>query len=196
MKKRSCYLFVFDGFADWEPSLVTAGLNTYGDFNIRTFSADGNSVRSMGNLTINPDFKLEEVRITDFDLILLPGGNKWEEGGNVEISELIKDSSDNGKTIAAICAATTFLAKQGLYNKAKHTSNGLDYLKKQVPGYIDDCRYINEPCVADHNIITANGAAMIEFAYKIFEHFRILPEKDLSFWLTLYKSGGMVYQTI
>lgn len=196
MKKRSCYLFVFDGFADWEPSLVTAGLNAYGDFDIRTFSSDGNSVRSMGNLKINPDFKLEEVRITDFDLILLPGGNKWEEGGNMEISELIKDSSDNGKTIAAICAATTFLAKQGLYNKTKHTSNGLEYLKNQVPGYTDDSRYINEPCVADNNVITANGAAMIEFAYKIFEHFRILPEKDLSFWLTLYKSGGMVYQTI
>jgi putative intracellular protease/amidase len=114
----------------------------------------------------------------------------------MEISELIKDSSDNGKTIAAICAATTFLAKQGLYNKAKHTSNGLEYLKNQVPGYTDDSRYINEPCVADNNVITANGAAMIEFAYKIFEHFRILPEKDLSFWLTLYKSGGMVYQTI
>ena len=57
MKKRLCYLFVFDGFADWEPSLVTAGLNTYSDFEIKTFSVDGKNVKSMGNLIVKPDFK-------------------------------------------------------------------------------------------------------------------------------------------
>jgi putative intracellular protease/amidase len=193
MKKRSCFLFVFNGFADWEPSLVTAGLNTYSDFEIKTFSVDGTSVKSMGNLTIKPDFKLEDVKVSDFDLILLPGGNKWEEGGNTEISELTEDSFNQGKTIGAICAATTFLAKQGLFNTVRHTSNGLEYLKKQVPGYVDEERYINEPCVADKNIITANGAAMIEFAYKIFEHFVMLKKEELVFWLNLYKSGGMEY---
>ena len=191
MKNRSCYLFLFEGFADWEPAIVTAGLNTYSDFEIRTFSIDGKSVKSMGNLTINPDLRLEDVNISDFDLIILPGGNKWEEGGNTEISQLIKNTFNNGKTIAAICAATTFLAKLGLYSHINHTSNGLDYLKKQVPGYAGDSRYINEPCVMDKNVITANGAAMIEFAYNIFKQFGIMKNEELVWWLNLYKSGGM-----
>jgi putative intracellular protease/amidase len=191
MKNRSCYLFLFEGFADWEPAIVTAGLNTYSDFEIRTFSIDGKSVKSMGNLTINPDLRLEDVNISDFDLIILPGGNKWEEGGNTEISQLIKNTFNNGKTIAAICAATTFLAKLGIYSHINHTSNGLDYLKKQVPGYAGDSRYINEPCVMDKNVITANGAAMIEFAYNIFERFGIMKNEELVWWLNLYKSGGM-----
>jgi putative intracellular protease/amidase len=191
MKNRSCYLFLFEGFADWEPAIVTAGLNTYSDFEIRTFSVDGKSVKSMGNLTINPDLRLEDVNISDFDLIILPGGNKWEEGGNTEISQLIKNTFNNGKTIAAICAATTFLAKLGLYSHINHTSNGLDYLKKQVPGYAGDSRYINEPCVMDKNVITANGAAMIEFAYNIFKQFGIMKKEELVWWLNLYKSGGM-----
>ena len=190
MKKRSCYLFLFEGFADWESSLVTAGLNTFSDFEIKTFSVDGRAVKSMGNLSVSPDFKLKDVNVTDFDLILLPGGNKWEEGGNSEISELIKDSFRKGKTIGAICAATTFLARQGLYKTVRHTSNGLDYLKKQVPGYTDESRYVNDPCVDDKKVITANGAAMIEFAYRIFEHFGIMTPDELSFWLNLYKSGG------
>jgi putative intracellular protease/amidase len=193
MKKRSCYLFVFDGFADWEPSLVTAGLNTYSDFEIKTFSVDGKSVKSMGNLTVKAGIKLKDVKYTDLDLIVLPGGNKWEEGRNTEISELIKSTYRSGKLIAAICAATTFLARQGLYRDVKHTSNGLEYLKKQVPEYEDYGLYVNEPCVADKNIITANGAAMIEFAYKIFEHFGIMKKEDLTWWLKLYKSGGMSY---
>jgi putative intracellular protease/amidase len=191
MKNRSCYLFLFEGFADWEPAIVTAGLNTYSDFEIRTFSVDGKSVKSMGNLTINPDLRLEDVKISDFDLIILPGGNKWEEGGNTEISQLIKNTFNSGKTIAAICAATTFLAKLGLYSHINHTSNGLDYLKKQVPEYAGDSRYINKPCVMDKNIITANGAAMIEFAYNIFERFGIMKNEELVWWLNLYKSGGM-----
>jgi len=191
MKNRSCYLFLFEGFADWEPAIVTAGLNTYSDFEIRTFSVDGKSVKSMGNLTINPDLRLEDVNISDFDLIILPGGNKWEEGGNTEISQLIKNTFNNGKTIAAICAATTFLAKLGIYSHINHTSNGLDYLKKQVPGYAGDSRYINEPCVMDKNVITANGAAMIEFAYNIFKQFGIMKKEELVWWLNLYKSGGM-----
>jgi putative intracellular protease/amidase len=193
MQKRFCYLFVFDGFADWEPSLVTAGLNTYSDFEIKTFSVDGRSVKSMGNLTVNADLKLKDVKHPDFDLIVLPGGNKWEEGGNTEITELIKDTFRSGKIIAAICAATTFLAKQGLYLDVKHTSNGLEYLKKQVPEYADYGLYVNEPCVSDKNIITANGAAMIEFAYKIFEHFDIMKKEELVWWLKLYKSGGLSY---
>ena len=193
MKTRCCFLFLFEGFADWEPAIVTAGLNSYSDFEIITFSVDGKSVKSMGNLTVKPDLSLEDVKISDFDLILLPGGNKWEEEGNTEISQLIIDSFKNGKTIAAICAATTFLAKQGIYNNVNHTSNGLDYLKKQVPEYTGDSRYINEPCVSDKNVITANGAGMIEFAHKIFEHFGIMKKEELVWWLKLYKSGGMEY---
>jgi putative intracellular protease/amidase len=193
MKKRSCYLFIFDGFADWEPSLITAGLNTYSDFEIKTFSAYGSPVKSMGNLTVNPDFKIEDVKTNDFDLIILPGGNMWEDGGNTEITELIKDTFKNGKTIAAICAATTFLARQGLYRDVKHTSNGLEYLKKQVPEYADYGLYVNEPCVSNKNIITANGAAMIEFAYKIFEHFGVMKMEELVWWLKMYKSAGMSY---
>ena len=191
MRKRLAYLFVFDGFADWEPSLVTAGLNSYSDFEIRTFSIDGKTVKSMGNLIVKPNFKLEEIKMNDFDLLILPGGKKWEEGGNTEIAKFTKDTFNNGKTVAAICAATTFLAKQGLLNMVKHTSNGLQYLKTQVPKYDAEKYYVNEPCVDDKNIITANGAAMIEFAYKIFEHFEILQKEDLKYWFNLYKSGGM-----
>ena len=193
MKKRCCYLFLFDGFADWEPSLVTAGLNTYSDFEIKSFSADGKSVKSMGNLSVKPNFKLKDIIENDIDLLLLPGGNKWEAGGNMEISKLVKETFRKRKTIAAICAATTFLAKQGLYGSVRHTSNGLEYLKKLVPEYKAEINYVNEPCVADKNVITANGAAMIEFAYKIFEHFEILKKEELVFWLNLYKSGGMIY---
>jgi putative intracellular protease/amidase len=191
MKRRVCCLFLFDGFADWEPSLVTTGLNTYGDFEIKTFSVDGKSIKSMGNLSVIPDLNLKEIQLTDFDLLILPGGQAWEDGGNTEVSELVKAAFQQGKNIAAICAATTFLAKLGIFNTVKHTSNGLEYLKNQVPDYTSDSNYLNEPSVVDKNIITANGAAMIEFAHTIFTHFNIFKKEELDKWLSLYKSAGM-----
>jgi putative intracellular protease/amidase len=191
IKERTCYLFIFDGFADWEPSLVTTGLNRYSNFEIKTFSIDGKAVKSMGNLTVQPDLTLKEIQVMDVDLLVLPGGNAWEEGGNTEISELINKLFNEGKTIAAICAATTFLAKEGVYATVKHTSNGFEYLKKQVPEYNAGYNYVNSPCVVDKNVITANGAAMIEFAHKIFGHFDIFNKEEMNYWLKLYKSGGM-----
>jgi putative intracellular protease/amidase len=193
MKTRLCYLFLFDSFADWEPALATSGLNTYSDFTIKTFSIDGKSIKSMGNLNIKPDFKLEQIKGTSFDLLILPGGTEWEKGGNTEILEFTKETFDSGIIIAAICAATTFLANLGIFGIVKHTSNGLEYLKKHAPMYDADCNYVNQPCVVDKNVISANGAAMIEFAHMIFQKFEIFKQEELNYWLSLYKSGGMTY---
>jgi len=145
----------------------------------------------MGNLNITPDHSLKEVENTDFDLLLLPGGTLWEENGNMEISELVKYAFENKTTIAAICAATLFPAKIGLFNETRHTSNGLEYLKSYCGDYTDDQYYVNEPCVNDKNIITANGAATLEFSYAVFDHFQVFSDKDLAYWFDLYKSAGM-----
>ncbi len=63
----------------------------------------------MGNLSIKPDLNLKEIKLTDFDLLMLPGGNIWEAGGYTEISALTKEAFHQGKTIAAICAVQPLL---------------------------------------------------------------------------------------
>ncbi|HZY37563.1 MAG TPA: type 1 glutamine amidotransferase family protein [Mucilaginibacter sp.] len=193
MVKRTCYLFVFDGFADWEPAHITTTLSKYSDFEIKTFSVDGKAVRSMGNLNVQPDMGLSEAEGYKFDLLLLPGGTVWEENGNTEITSLILRCFDDKTTIAAICGATLSLARAGIFDKVKHTSNGLEYLKSQCPAYTNEQAYLNQPAVSDQNVITANGAAMLEFSHAVFEHFKAFPEKDLAFWFRLYKSAGMEY---
>jgi len=193
MEKRTCYLFVFNGFADWEPAHVTTTLSQYSGFDILTFSVDGKALCSMGNLNVQPDFSLAEVTDKKIDLLLLPGGTIWEQDGNGEIIPLVQRCFEAGVTVAAICGATLSLARAGVFEKVKHTSNGLDYLKKQVPFYGNEKDYLNQPAVADKNVITANGAAMLEFSYEVFKHFNAFPEKDLNFWFKLYKSAGMEY---
>lgn len=192
MKNRTCALFVFDGFADWEPALVTAGLNNFSDLCIKTFSLTGQPVISAGGLEINPQTNLDQMKAMDIDLLLLPGGEAWERGENLEMIPLVKQVVENKKRVAAICAATTFLGNLGLLDHIPHTSNSLDYLKQHCPEYGGDPFYLTEPCVSAQNIITANGAAMVEFAYEILKIFSMLDDGTLEAWQELYKSGGMI----
>jgi putative intracellular protease/amidase len=191
MKTRKCALFLFDGYADWEPALAIAGLRNYGGFSITTFAATSEAVTSMGGLHIIPDKVLTQIEPAGFDLLMLPGGEVWEQGGNLEIIPLLQAFVKADKVIAAICGATVMLANQHLLDKIPHTSNALAYLKQLSPNYQGEQFYQQVPCVAAGNIITANGAAMIEFACQLYETFEIVDTNTLAAVRDLYKSGGM-----
>jgi putative intracellular protease/amidase len=192
-KKKTCYLFVFDGYADWEPALAIAGLNLYSDFAIKTFSFDDGQVTSMGNVQVKPDLSVRELSLTGPDLLLLPGGAAWEEGKNDLLEPVINEAVSQKCSIAAICAGTTILAKAGYLNEINHTSNGLEYLSKYAPQYQGHSFYVNAPAVCDEGIITANGAAMVEFTYEIFKHIGMMSDDELNKWFRIYKSSGMEY---
>lgn len=191
MKKRICYLFVFDGYADWEPALAVAHLNKFSDFTIRTFSLDGKSVHTMGDIGVEADHALADVDPKKVDLLILPGGETWENGGNREIAPLVEAFLNQRKTVAAICGATVMLANEGFLDDVPHTSNGLDYLKDLAPQYNGGAFYENSPCVTGGNIITANGAASIEFMAAIFRKFQVLEEEMTDAVYDLFKSAGM-----
>lgn len=193
MKNRTCALFLFDGYADWEPALAICGLNIYGDFRIVSFSGTGQPIVSTGGLTIQPEKSVSDISADDIDLLLLPGGDPWEQDAqaNQEIIPLVQSMVASRKPVAAICGATILLGNLGLLDATPHTSNGLAYVKQHCPAYTGDAFYVNQPSVTSNGIITANGAGIIEFAHEIFSTFRILDEPTLAAVKDLYKSGGM-----
>ena len=128
MKKRTCAVFIFDGFADHEIALTMAWLQSDGNFTIETFSTKGQEVTAMSGFRMKPHTSLGQLEPEDFDLLLLPGGRAWETGDNLEIFPLLMDSAGK-KPIAAICGATLALGDLGLLNTIPHTSN--------FPGYLE-----------------------------------------------------------
>lgn len=187
--KKKIFVFLFDGFADWEISFLTPELEKSDLFDLIYFSKDGGSVSSMGGLQVSPDTSLTEVNASEIDMLILPGGTAWEEDGNNEIETLIKNLFVTGKDIAAICAATTYLGQHGMLNDLKHTSNDLHYLKGIAPQYSGDENYINALAVSDKNIITANGIAPIEFAREIFAKLKLYDSDNIEKWFQLFKNG-------
>lgn len=81
---------------------------------------------------------------------------------------IVDKAIKENKLVAGICSASVFLGANGYLNKIQHTSNGLDYLKQYAGDkYTGDARYINKQAVRDGNIVTANGAAPLEFCREI-----------------------------
>lgn len=185
MKNKLCYLFVFDGYSDWEPALAAAGLQLFTDFDVRSFSLDGKPITSAAHLTITPQLSLAELE--EADLIIIPGGMAWSEGKNREITPFIKAALAKGKTVAAICDATLYLASEGLLDNIKHTSNDLGMLKEAVPTYKGDANYVPKAAVADKQVITANGTAAVSFAHEIFKKFGVLDNNEqFAFWFGFF----------
>jgi putative intracellular protease/amidase len=194
MKKRKCYLFVFDGFADWEPALAIAALQRYTDFQVLTFSATGKPVRSMGNVHVLPDTSMDHVNVEDVNLLLLPGGEHWDEAGNLEIVPLLNSILDAGKAVAAICGATGFLAQHGYLDNVRHTSNDLEYyLKKVAPDYKGEKNYVHQPCVREGNLITATGTAPLAFAEEVLNHFGLFSVPDVKTWFGYFKGPQAIH---
>lgn len=187
MKTRNCYLFVFDGFADWEPALATAALNQFTDFRVIPFSVDGRPVTSMGNLTVAAATSMDKFSAEDVSLLILPGGEAWEEGKNREIIPLLQGCLDKGKMVAAICGATAFLAEDGYLDKVKHTSNNLEYFLKQVaPSYKGEKLYQDVGATRDKNLITASGAKPLDLAREILTAFDLFTNDELKMWFSYF----------
>jgi len=186
---KKIFVFLFDGFSDWEIAFLTPEIQKSTTFDLVYFSIDGGSVSSMGGLSIAPNLSLEEVDVNTIDLLILPGGTAWEENKNTEIESLVTSLFDSKKSIAAICAATTYLGKLGFLDHLKHTSNDLNYLKGIAPQYLGETHYVQSLATTDQNIITANGIAPIEFSKEIFAKLKLYDSKTIEKWFQLFKNG-------
>ncbi|MDJ1500185.1 type 1 glutamine amidotransferase family protein [Xanthocytophaga agilis] len=187
--KQIIYLFVFEGFADWEPSYATAEIQKSSRYQIRTVGLTSDPIRSMGGLTILPDYTIEEVETGSAAMLILPGGEAWEQKKLTDIQSLVLQFHKSNLPIAAICAATTFLGDIGLLNAISHTSNAKFYLESISANYKGQNYYAEEPAVTDQRIITANGISPIEFAREIFRILGIYDEQKLEQWYQVFKYG-------
>lgn len=192
MSTRAVYLLVVPGFADWEPAHAVAELRRHGHFRVEVVGLSADPLQSMGGITIQPSRTLADVDPADVAVFILPGGDRWEqEPLEPELSNLLLALDERGVPIAAICAATTAVARAGLIRGRRHTSNGLSYLRQHVPGYSEMAAYVDAPAVRDRGLITASGLADVEFAAAIMAELGVLSVEDRTLWTTLFRSGRL-----
>ncbi len=192
MPEKRVFIFVFDGFADWEPAYALAELRRWGKYTVTAASLTAAPITSMGGLRVLPDCLLSEVRAEEAALFLLPGGDAWEgEDLTAEIAPVLRELADKQVPIAAICGATLAVARAGLLRGRRHTSNEREYLEKMVSNYADAEHYVAALAVRDSRLITASGLGAVEFAREIFAELKVFSEPDLRWWFALFKHGDL-----
>ncbi len=192
------HYFVFDSLSDWEAAYAIAGINT-GQYQrvpdawrIRTLSPKGEEVTTAGGLRIRPDMSM----MADFDpadcrLLILPGGTAWDKGEHGDIAVLAGKVLAAGGAVAAICGATAGLARAGLLDTVRHTSNAKPYLA--ATNYKGGALYQEAPAVTDGRLITASATAPVDFAYHIFRELYLFTPQVLDAWYGLFRTGKAEY---
>jgi putative intracellular protease/amidase len=189
MDNRKAYVFVFDGFADWEPASALAELRRTFGFSVKTVGLTKNAVTSMGGMRVLPDHSISEAQLALARVLILPGGDAWTRGEIEEITNFIKAFVEVGKPVGAICAATLSLAHAGFLDNHRHTSNGDGFIAKYVPKYRGQQLYQRVRAITDRNVITANGLAPFAFAAEIFRSVAPGRHDDIARYEALYSRG-------
>ncbi|HLO31021.1 MAG TPA: type 1 glutamine amidotransferase family protein [Anaerolineales bacterium] len=189
------YMYVLDGMADWEPGLAIAELNTGRFFKhkgerlpVKTFALDRTPVTTMGGQKITPDLAIVDIKPVDAALLLLPGGNLWQEARHEAALRTASVFLQAGVLVAAICGATEAMAQAGMLDNRPYTSNSLDYLKMAFPNYKGETNFKHEPVVVDKNLITAASTAAVDFAYHILDELDVFSDRTLEAWHQLFQT--------
>jgi putative intracellular protease/amidase len=192
MTKQAVHVLVFDGFADWEPAHALAELRRSGKRSVVVVGFDAKPVISMGGLRVAPDRKLRDVRVSEVEILIIPGGDLWEGSyPEADLNRVITDLVAANVPIAAICGGTLAVARAGLLNDRRHTSNMPGYIAEHAPAYYGTAFYEPVPAVNDKGVITASGLAPIEFAREIFKQLRVFSPADEDLWFDMFKHGRL-----
>ena len=190
------HLFVLDSMADWEPGFAIAHINRpapglASKYSVKTVGIDRKMIRSMGGIAIQPDMSLDELMPEKSSMLILPGSELWSDTITDPALAKAQDFADSGVPIAAICGATFGLARTGLLDDRRHTSNDPNWLASS--GYRGMANYVQEPAVDDGGIITASVTASLEFAKSILGRLGVFSSNTLNAWYNLYKTGNPKY---
>ena len=195
MKAKTAYLYVLPTMADWEVGYLIAELNTGRFFRkgtapvrVATVALTREPVTTMGGVRIVPDTTIAEVSAEGATLLILPGGDTWLKPIHAPVISLAQSFLSSGVPVAAICGATMSLANAEVLNSRKHTSNSVEILEQCCPGYQGKEHYREYATVTDGGLITAGGAASLEFAQAVLQQLNVFSPPTLQAWYEMHKT--------
>lgn len=160
------YMFLADGFEEIE-AITPLDILKRGKIPIKTVGLGKNTVKSSLGISIETDITIEELKETEIDGIVLPGGmpGTLNLSRNKKVTDTIKYCYEKNLLIAAICAAPSILGEMGIL-KGKTACCYPGFEEKLIGAEVSSL-----PVCIDDNIITAKGPGVAaEFGFKILEY--------------------------
>ena len=163
------FVFLADGFEEIE-AIAPIDILRRADIEVITISiSNKKEVLGAHGITILADHLFTEVDFSNSDLLFLPGGMPGTKNLDThhDLKKLLQNQAEQGKYIAAICAAPSILGKMGLL-EGKEAICYPGY-ENQLSGAIISEKKI----VKSESVLTAKGAGVaVEFALRLVEELK------------------------
>jgi len=160
------YILLGDGFETVE-ALAPADLLRRAGIEVALVGVEGKQVVSGQNITVQADLALNEVEYENMEMLVLPGGLGGVNCIHKSISAIamINKAAELGRWVAAICAAPSILAHQGLLDRRNATVYpGME--EEMYSAVVDSSRKV----LVDGRFITAQAAgSSFDFGLKLIE---------------------------
>lgn len=190
------YVYVLETLADWELGYITSELHSgrffkknAGRVSLKTVSYSKEPIHTMGGLTIVPDCLIDDIAVSETSVLLLPGADTWNDPKHGAIIEKAKRISLFRGYGWCNLWGDRALANFGLLDSRPHTSNGPGFLEMFSPSYKGKSFYIDNPSVADNNLITASSTGALLWAKQIIEHLGVFQSNTLEAWYKYFSTG-------
>lgn len=166
MEKKKTVGFVFvDGWADWEFGMLSGSVTEWFGGRAIALSPSAGPLKSIGGLRLLPDRGVAPLENSDLDAVAVIGSDTWSEADAPDIAPLLHAVLAGGGIVGGICAATLALARAGLFDGRKHTSNGAGWIQSRIGDYAGSSLYQDVPhAVRDGHMVSAPGSAPGTFA--------------------------------
>lgn len=148
------YMLLGTGFEETE-AIAPLDLLRRADIKVLTVGVSGKTVYGAHNIGIEADITLDQMDLTNMDMIVLPGGLGGVAAvrASKEAMEALAFAWENEKFVAAICAGPTVLAD------LKITDDKTATCYPGCEAQMGSAKMAqNVPCVRDGNIITGTSA--------------------------------------
>ena len=155
------------GFEDLE-AVTIIDLLRRANIDVTVAGLEDGAITGSRGTRVLPDFTLDDVADTEFDMIVLPGGQPGADNLNNDkrIHNLLSTINSKGGYTAAICAAPKVLASAGLLDNREMTS---------YPGVLSDASVsgmnnTGAAVVIDGSVVTSRGpGTAIPFSLELIE---------------------------
>jgi len=114
MKTKRALVLLAEGFEEVEMTTIVNVLRRAG-VEVTLAGIGVGPLRGAHAVCVSPDCQATQVSGRDFDLVFLPGGQPGTDRlrKDAEVQRILREASEAGKTIGAICAAPSILAAAG-----------------------------------------------------------------------------------
>jgi 4-methyl-5(b-hydroxyethyl)-thiazole monophosphate biosynthesis len=157
------YLFLDTNFEEFE-AVTTIDLLRCANIALTTVSVTGSPyVMGAHQIEVKADCCIADCDFSDAGMLILPGGATHLDKCQ-QLCDLLLKHNEQGKQIAAICAAPSVLGKLGILEGKQATC---------YPGFEDFLgeSFVGGLVVESKNIITAKGPGLAsDFAFCLIEH--------------------------